>query len=313
MPGRKDTLALFVLSGIWGSSYLLIAIGGQSLPPITLVTIRLAIGAVALQSILRLRRAPLPRSRRILAALAFMGLTNNIIPFTLITWAETPGAHQVSSGLAAILVATVPIFTVVLAHFVLRDERFTVWAVAGILLGFAGVLVLMSPRLEGPSGDRATLGALAVIAASLSYAVAAIFSRRVLSGVTPIVIGAMQMTWSVVFLVPTALLFEHADLSQVSPQAWFDVAWLGGLRSGVAYILYFGLIQSVGATRTTLVTYLSPFVAVILGTVFNAEPIYWTLMAGIVLITGGAAMVNRKPRPASFDYAALRSGCPPTR
>ena len=117
----------------------------------------------------------------------------------------------------------------------------------------------------------------------------------------------MQMTWSVVFLVPTALLFEHADLGQVSPQAWFAVAWLGVLGSGVAYILYFRLIQSVGATRTTLVTYLSPFVAVILGTLFNAEPIYWTLMAGIVLITGGAAMVNRKPRAAPSPADALTS------
>jgi drug/metabolite transporter (DMT)-like permease len=291
---RKDTIELLVLSGIWGSSYLFIAFGGESLPPITLVAIRLLIGAGALQLVLRLRGIALPRAPKVLAALAFMGLMNNIVPFTLITWAETPGPQQVNSGLAAVLIAAVPIFTTILAHFALKDERFTALRVIGVVIGFAGVVVLMSPRLNGISGDQELLGALAVVAAALAYGVAAIFSRRVLTGVAPIVLGAVQMTWSSLTLLPIALLLERPVLADVTARAWFSVVWLGLLGSGLAYIFYFSLIRNIGATRATIVTYISPIVAVILGALFNAEPIHWTLMVGMVLIISGAVIVNRK-------------------
>ncbi|HEY4691766.1 MAG TPA: EamA family transporter [Anaerolineae bacterium] len=294
---RKDTMALLVLSAIWGSSYLFIAIGTEALPPLTLVTIRLLIGAAALHTVLLARRRPLPRSRKTLAALAFMGLSNNIIPFALIAWSEAPGLHQVNSGLAAVLVAAVPIFTVILAHFALHDERFTALKVSGVLIGFVGVAVLMSPRFNSVAGKQAILGALAVIAASIAYAIAAIFSRRMLGGVQPILIGAIQMTWSVVLLLPVALLVERPSLANVPLRAWFAVGWLGLLGSGIAYILYFGLIQRIGATQTTMVAYISPIVAVILGAVFNEEQIEWALLAGMVLIIGGAVLVNRRPQP----------------
>ncbi|MGH2593916.1 MAG: DMT family transporter [Anaerolineae bacterium] len=296
---RKDTLAVLALSSIWGSSYLFIAIGAESLPPITLVAIRLLIGAAALQIALRLRGIPLPSAPRTLAALAFMGLTNNIIPFTLITWAETPGPQQINSGLAAVLTAAAPIFTVIIAHFTLKDERFTALKVSGVLLGFTGVVVLMSLKLTGFDGDQSLLGALGVVGAAVSYAVAIIFARRVLSKVPPMVIGAMQMTWGTFLLMPLALLVERPSLTGVTAQAWFAVAWLGVLGSGIAYILFFGLVQSIGATRTTIVAYLMPIVAVILGAIFNNESIHWTLIAGMVLIIGGAAIVNRKPKPRS--------------
>lgn len=305
---RKDTTALLLLSAIWGSSYLFIAIGAESMPPLTLVAFRLLIGAAALQIVLRLRRTALPRSPKTLAALAFMGLTNNIIPFALITWAEVPGPHQVNSGLAALLVAAMPIFTVVFAHLALHDERFTTLKVVGVLMGFAGVAVLMSPRFGSESGGaQAILGALAVVVAAISYAVAAIFSRRALSGTPPIVIGAMQMSWSTLLLLPIALLVERPTLASIAPGAWFAVGWLGLLGSGIAYILYFGLIQRVGATRATTVTYLGPIVAVILGVLFNDETLHWTLIAGMVLIIGGAAIVNRRPAPPAARPEAITS------
>ncbi len=293
---RRDTAELVLLSAIWGSSYLFIAVGAESLPPLTLVTIRLLIGAMALHVMLRMRGTQLPRSPRILAALAFMGVTNNIIPFTLITWAEMPGPQQVNSGLAGVLVAAVPIFTTLIAHFALRDERLNAVKIGGVLAGFAGVAVLMSPRLTGVSIGASLTGALAVLVASLSYAVALIFSRRVLSSVAPIVLGASQMTWSVALLVPLVLLVEHPTLAQVPIEAWFAVGWLGLLGSGVAYVLYFGLVQSIGATQTSLVTYLSPIVAVVLGAVFNGEMIHVSLVVGAVLTIGGAALVNRKQK-----------------
>lgn len=294
---RRDTIALLSLSAIWGSSYLFIAIGGESLPPLTLVTMRLLIGASALLAVLRVRRLALPRAPKTLAALAFMGLSNNVIPFTLITWAETPGAQQVSSGLAAVLIAAVPIFTAIIAHAALKDERFTAAKTFGVVLGFVGVGVLMSPRFDTQRGEQALLGALAVVVAALAYAVAAVFARRVLRGVAPIVIGATQMAWSVLILIPLAALIERPDLAAIPFRAWFAVGWLGLLGSGIAYILYFGLIQHVGATQTTLVTYLSPIVAVILGALFNDESIHWTLIAGMAMIVGGAMIVNRRPRP----------------
>jgi len=294
---RRDAIELLALSAIWGSSYLFIAIGTQSMPPLTLVTIRLLVGAAALQIVLRARRMTLPRAPRALAGLAFMGLSNNIIPFTLITWAETPGAQQVNSGLAAVLVAAVPIFTVIIAHFALRDERFTALRVTGVLVGFLGVAVLMSPRFDRAGGEQQILGALAVVVASASYAAAVVFSRRALKGIAPIVLGAVQMTFSAAMLLPFALLIERPSLADVRPEAWFAVGWLGLLGSGIAYILYFGLIQRIGATRTTMVTYLSPIVAVVLGAAFNDESLEWTLLAGMALIISGAVLVNRKSRP----------------
>jgi len=310
---RKDTIALLALSGIWGSSYLFIAFGGESLPPLTLVAFRLLIGAGALQLVLRLRNIPVPRAPKVLAALAFMGLMNNIIPFTLITWSEAPGPQQVNSGLAAVLIAAVPIFTAMIAHFALRDERLTLLRVLGVVVGFAGVVVLMSPRLNGIGGEQGLLGALAVITAALAYGIATIFSRRVLTGVAPIVLGAVQMTWSSLALLPIAFLIERPVLADVTTRAWFSVAWLGLLGSGLAYIFYFGLIRSIGATRTTMVTYISPIVAVILGAVFNAESIHWTLIGGMVLIIGGAVIVNRKSKPARSAVAAAASPAPSAR
>jgi drug/metabolite transporter (DMT)-like permease len=309
---RRDAIALATLSAIWGSSYLFIAIGTQSLPPITLVAIRLLIGAVALQIVLRVGSIPIPSAPRTLAALAFMGLVNNVIPFTLITWSETPGPQQINSGLAAVLTAAVPIFTVIIAHFVLQDERFTAPKVIGVLVGFAGVIVLMSPRLAGIDRDHSPLGALAVVGAAMSYATAATFSRRALSHVPPIVISATQMTWGSVLMIPLALLVERPSLAGVPVQAWFAVIWLGLLGSGLAYVLFFGLIQRVGATRTTIVTYLMPIMAVTLGAIFNAEPVQWTLVAGMILILGGAVIVNRRsaPRPTPAEAVAKPSLTP---
>lgn len=295
---RKDTIALLILSGIWGSSYLFIAFAAESLPPMTLVAIRLLIGAASLQILLRVRGVRLPREARTLAALAFMGLFNNVIPFTLITWAESPGAQQIGSGLAALLIGAVPIFTVIIANFALRDERFTLLRVIGVLIGFSGVIVLVSPTLGVSGGEQSLGGALATLVASMSYAAAITFSRRYLSYVKPIVIGAMQMTFSILFLIPTALLIEQPQLAGVPARAWFSLLWLGLLGSGIAYILFFGLVQNIGATRTSIVTYISPGISLILGIAFNGESLHWTLLAGLVLIIGGAIIVNRRRAPA---------------
>jgi drug/metabolite transporter (DMT)-like permease len=296
---RKDTVALLVLSVIWGSSYLFIAFAAESLPPMTLVAIRLLIGAASLQILLRMRGVRLPREARTLAALAFMGLFNNVIPFTLITWAESPGAQQISSGLAALLIGSAPIFTVIIANFALRDERFTFMRVTGVLIGFVGVLVLVSPTLDGSGGEQSLGGAVATLVASISYAVAITFSRRYLGHIKPIVIGAMQMTFSTLFLIPAALLIEQPQLAAAPARAWYSLLWLGLLGSGIAYVLFFGLIQNIGATRTSIVTYISPGISLILGVVFNGESLHWTLLAGLVLIIGGAIIVNRRMTPSS--------------
>lgn len=293
---RKDTLDLLALSAIWGSSYLFIAFAAEALPPITLVALRLLIGAVSLLIILRLRHIPLPTAPKTLAALAFMGLFNNAIPFTLITWAESPGGQQINSGLAALLVGVVPILTVVIANFTLKDERFTTFRVAGALIGFVGVVVLMSPQLATGSGDQSLSGSLAVFAASVSYAISLIFSRRALSHVKPIVIGATQMMWSTSLLLPLAILIEQPQLANVPARAWVSLLWLGLVGASLAYILYFRLIQSAGATRASMVTYISPVVGVILGILFNSETIHWTLIIAAFLIISGAMLVNRKPR-----------------
>lgn len=281
-------LLLILLGSIWGASYLFIKIGGEYVTPVTLVAIRTTIAGMVLFVAMLARREKLPpRNAPIWKWLAVMGLLNSVIPYTLITWGE----HYISSGLAAILVGAMPIFTVLLANWMTPDEKMTPPKVVGVISGFIGVVILFLPDLW--SGVAFNLfGGLAVITAALSYALATIYARRHLKGESHMTVAFGQMLMASVILIPASLLLEQPWTLKPTPLAMGSIVTLAVVGTAFAYLMYYWLISNVGATRTSLVTYISPVIAVILGAVYLQEHLQWTTLVGLVLIVAGVALVT---------------------
>ncbi len=290
---RLKEWSVFVLLGlIWGSSFLWIKIAVAETGPFTLVAFRLLFGVLGLLLALRLSRQPIPRDRRTLLAFAFMGLVNTAVPFILITWGET----RIDSSLASILNGTVPLFTIVIAHFWLHDEKITASRLAGLSVGFMGIVLLVSRDLAHVDLRGNVLGQFAVIAASLSYATAITFSRRHLRNQSPVVQSAMMLLIADALVWAVTPAVERPLNLPDSPLAWFAIVWLGLLGSCVAYMLFFYLINAWGPTRASLVTYVFPVIGLILGILFLHESPDWRLLAGSALIVAGILVVNLRLR-----------------
>ncbi len=287
---RSDSLIFGLLGLIWGSSFLFIKIGGESLGPFTLVSLRLIFGALLLGAVVIASRQPMPRDPRVLGHLAVLGVLSVFLPFSLITWGET----HIDSGLASILNSTTPLFTIVVAGLLLPDEPITLNRVLGLLIGFGGVVLVTSQSLGGGSDSMALLGDLAVAVAAVSYSFGAVYARLHARGLRPMTVGLSQTLFGLVYALIPALLFEHPLGAGIEPQALFSVAWLGLLGTGVAYLIFFRLLSKWGATRTQLVTYLLPPVGVALGVIVLGEQIDLQIVAGTALIIGGVALVNRR-------------------
>lgn len=291
--------AVFGLLGlVWGSSFLWIKIAVAETGPLTLVSFRILFGLIGLVLVMVARRQNIRMSRSTVLAFIFMGVFNTAVPFVLITWGE----QYIASSLAAILNATVPLFTIVLAHFWLHDEKITLPKLVGLLVGFVGVVVLVSRDFQPEVLRNALAGAGlwgqgAVLLASISYAVAATFSRRHLRGQPPILqSGMMLLVANAVMWSVTPAVERPLNLPD-TPLAWFAIVWLGVLGSCLAYVLFFYLMNAWGPTRASLVTYVFPVIGLILGIIFLREPADWRLVVGALLIVGGIGVVNFKPRP----------------
>jgi len=285
---RSDWLLFGALGIMWGSSYLFIKIGVESFGTFTLIALRLLIGATLLWVVLRLRHIPLPRERRVYGHLLVMACINIAIPFTLITWAE----QSVDSALAAIIAATVPLFVIVIAPAFLPDEPIRVNGVIGLLIGFVGIVILVSPGLTSVGGNPA--GELALLGASLSYAIGNIYNRRNVRGLPPLIPAVFQVTFALLIVGLIALVVERPWEARPDAQAVFSVVWLGIFGSGLAYMGYFRLLGRWGATRTSLVAYLLPIVGIVLGFLVLQESIDSTLVLGTGLVIAGVAVVNAR-------------------
>lgn len=284
---RLNWLIFIALGVMWGSSYLFIKIGVETLTPFTLVALRLAIGSALLAGVLLLAREPIPRRLGTYGHLVVMSIFNVVLPFSLITWAE----QSVASSLAAVLTATVPLFVIVIAAVALRDEAITVGRVAGLLAGFAGVVLLTS----GGPGDAGSFPAqLALIGAALSYAIGAVYARRNVHGLRPMVPAAFQVNIAFIISAVLALALERPFELSYPPQAWVSVAWIGLLGSGLAYLAFFRLLSTWGATRTSMVAYVMPVVGIVLGVVFASEAIDVRIILGSLLILGGVGLANAR-------------------
>lgn len=284
----RDIFWLLVLGTLWGSSYLFIKVTVAEVPPLHLVTGRLLMSAIVLWILLLASRQPVPRSWSLWRAYAVMGFLSGALPWSLITWGET----AISSGLAALLQATMPIFTVILAHFLADDERITPAKVIGILAGFTGVGLLVVPELS--HGLQASLlGQLAVVVSSISYAGGAIFARKHLRGQPALVSTTGQLTMGLLFMLPVSLLVEgQAVLSMPSVLAM--ASWLGLTILGTvaAYIIYYALIERTSATFVSTVTYIIPVNGLILGALVLGEALTTDLLGSLALILLGVLLVR---------------------
>ena len=292
-PGSSNRLdwLLFVLLGFfWGSSYLFIKIGVEDgLTPFTLITFRLLIGFLLLLSVVLVARERIPPFGRIYGHLFVMGAINIALPFSLITWAE----QHVDSSVTSVLNAAVPIFVIPIGAIFLRDEPLTVGRVVGVLLGFVGVAVLVGFDPAATAGVD-LFAALAVIAATISYAAGAVYARRNVRGLRPMIPALFQVGFGLLITSVLAFVLERPFQLTLEPAAFLAVVWLGLLGSGVAYLVFFGLLGRRGAAGTAVVAYLLPVFGVTLGVLGLGEPLDGRLVAGLGLIVGGIALVNSR-------------------
>ena len=225
---------------MWGSSYLFIKLAVDDFGTFTLVAFRLVVGALLLWTVVRIAKQPLPRERRIYGHLLVMAIINITIPFLLITWAE----QSVESSLAAILTSPVPLFAIVLSSLFLADEPMRVNGVVGLVVGFIGVVIITSRGLTGAGSS--VIGELALLGAAFSYACGAVYSRRNVRGLAPMIPAVFQVTFAAIITGAVALLFEHPWTATPDAEAIFSILWLGILGSGLAYLLVFRLFAALG-------------------------------------------------------------------
>ncbi|NUA99610.1 EamA family transporter [Azospirillum melinis] len=280
---------LIALSILWGGSFFFVGIAVRELPPLTIVAMRVALAALALGGLLRILGLPMPRDRRTWVAFFGMGALNNLLPFCLIVWGQT----QIASGVASVLNATTPLFGVLVAHVLTRDEKMTGNRLAGVLIGFAGVAVMIGPTALAGLGNG-LLPQLAVLGAALSYSFAGIFGRRFKGmGVSPLVTATGQVTASTLMLVPVALLLDRPwTLPMPSATAWGAVMGIALLSTALAYVIFFRVLASAGATNLMLVTFLIPVSAILLGGLFLGERLAVRHGVGMALIAGGLAAID---------------------
>lgn len=289
---RMDPLAwtmLIALAIIWGLSFPIAEVALTGLPVLTVVALRVSLATVVLWAVVFALRVPLPRTRQAWAALFILGLLNNAIPFSLIVWGQT----TITAGLAAVLNATTPLFAGILAGIFLADERLTPARLGGILLGVAGVAVIVGPSVLETVGEH-VMAQLAILGAAFAYGCASVFARRFKRlGVPPVVIGAGQTLSASLVLVPAALLIDRPfELAAPSTAVWAAVVAFAVPGTALAYILYFAILARAGATNTALVTVLIPVVAVFAGAVYLGEEVTGAQLAGMALITLGLSVID---------------------
>lgn len=282
-----NLLLLLILGTLWGSSYLFIKVTVAEVPALTLVAGRLTLATIVMWVLLRIWGFSMPRSRRMWSHYAVMGFLNAALPYSLISWGE----QYIPSGLASLLQATTPIFTVILAQFLTKDERVTVAKIIGLVIGFVGVGILMLPDLR--QGLQANLlGQLAIVGSSLCYAKTAIYARNRLRGQSPLISATGQLTMGTVLMLPASLLIDRPfDLSPSLPAlaSWLGLAILGTV---VAYVVYFTIIERTSATFVTMVTYIIPFNGLMLGALVLNEQLNVTVLGSLVLILLGVLLVR---------------------
>jgi drug/metabolite transporter (DMT)-like permease len=287
----KHWLVFILLGAIWSSSFMWIKVAVQEIGPVTLVAFRALFGLLFGVMVMLVQRVQWPRSFKAWFPLLILGLTNVAIPFFLISWGE----QFIDSAVASILDATVPLFTILIAHYLLHDDKITLPKVLGLLTGFAGVVVLMSKDLVNAS-TSSLLGQAAVILASVFYAVSTVYVRKTTQDTPGILRSAGPLISASAVMWLGTLLFESpVEMPQLGI-TWVALLWLGIFGSGIAFVMAYYLIHEIGPTRTTMVTYLFPLGGVTLGVTFLQEQLTWELITGALLIIASLVIANLEPK-----------------
>lgn len=279
---------LLLLSLLWGSSFFFYKVLVAVLPPITVVLGRVGIAAVAMNLWLLAQGQRMPLGGKLWLRFLLLGFLNNTLPFILIAWGET----RITSGMASILNATTPIFMVMVAHWGTHDEKLSLGKALGIAFGIVGVIVLVGPAAF--QGASAIWGELAVIAASCAYGFGGVYSRR-FKDLTPLVAATGQITGGTILLIPLSLWIDHPlTLPMPSGAVWASLAAIALINTALAYVVYFRMLATVGVTYISLVTFLIPVIALLLGAVFLGESVTLQALAGMAIIALGLASTDER-------------------
>lgn len=282
----KHWLVFILLGAIWSSSFMWIKLALREVSPDVLVAFRVLFGLIFGIIAILIMRIPLPRNFKTWRPILILGITNLAVPFFLISWGE----QSVDSSVAAILDSTVPLFTIFIAHFLLDDDKMTLQKIFGLIVGFTGVVILLSKDISSSSGSM--LGQAAVIAASVFYAISGVYARKMTQDIPGILrstgplLSASLVMWLAVFTAGKNVYLPILEIT------WIALLFLGVIGSGVAFVLAYYLIHEIGPTRTSMVTYLFPLGGVILGVIFLHEMMTWQLITGGLVIISSLIITN---------------------
>ncbi len=295
----RHWLLLFILGAIWGGSFVFAKVAVAEIPPLTLVFFRVASACLVLWIVLWAQGALKQFPVKMALSFLMMGFLNNVVPFSLLFAGQT----EIGAGLASILNATTPIFTVIVAGFIFRQETLSANKIVGILLGVAGIATMLSTSLSGIASDP-LWAQMACLGAALSYAFAATFAKRFKS-LPPLFSATGQLTGSTVIMLPVAVFASGTwSFSETSLTAWLNVLALGVFATAMAYLIYFRLLAEAGATNASLVTLLVPASALFLGWVLLGESLSPVQLAGFGLLLFGLVVLDGRlfsRSPATAD------------
>ena len=281
----RQWLWLALLACFWGSAFVLMELALPTFSPLMIVLGRMGVAAVMLNLVILRQGRRWPQQRRLWVQCAGLSILNNLLPFGLVVWAQ----QHISASLASILIAAAPIFTVVLAVFIV-GEQLTLTRGLGVLLGFSGVIVLTGPSvLQGFSLQG--VGELAILGAALSYALAGFWGRR-FKAIPAQLVSTMTVTMGAVIMVPLTLILEWPLSVEWQWPAGLAVLALGIFPTALAYLIYYRLLAEAGVVKTSLVSFLVPFAALLLSAIFLHERLSLTAASGMALILAGLAVLD---------------------
>jgi drug/metabolite transporter (DMT)-like permease len=284
----KHWIVFILVGAIWSSSFMWIKLALREVTPSALVAIRVTLGFLFGASVIFIKQIKLPKNIKTWMPLIILGVTNFAAPFFLISWGE----KSIDSSVASILDATVPLFTIFMAHYLLKDDKMTFQKVIGLFIGFAGVIVLLSKNIGASSSTL--FGEGAVVLASLFYAGSAVFIRKTTQDIPGVLRSTVPMFSASIIMWITTLITENSIPMPKLELTWIALLFLGIIGSGLAFLMAFYLIHEIGPTRSTMVTYIFPLGGVILGVTFLHEQITWQLLLGGILIVSSLLIVNWK-------------------
>ena len=285
----KNWLKFILLGIVWGSSFFWIKIGLQEVGPFTVVFFRIFFALTGLTVFFLLKRQkPLLKAWRLYL---FLGVINVALPFVLVSWSE----KYITSGMASILNSMQPLTTSLIAAIFIQEEKLTARRIAGLVLGFGGVLVLMSDKLSGEAINQ-TIGIIAMVIAVFCYGSSGVFARLHNRGVKPEDQALGQFAVGITFILPAMLAAESPFTLPVRPISYLAFAWLGLLGSFFAAITWYTLLDEIGPSRVSMTTYMFPLVGVLLGTIILREPVDWRVIVGGMMILGAIVIVNSAKR-----------------